>query len=353
MKHTQTIPQSYMKLRENQSAQAFETQTAQFADRVSKAKDLPEVQEQPGESKNLKQTDVHHSAPRPTRKRIPRNHIFFVRHAPYTYGFPSPEYATRTPGTGQGAYHNIEAYADHSNGRLSVGIAAGIIRDADWTGKTYYNELPDRWQFGDAIRTQASIAEIVDIPRTLLGGSTLYADVDFRWEPMYPSNFDGGNNAFLYNAIENTPGLSSSPLDGFVGVSATAELAITLMSGDTVLGHNQTQNGLLSLGINAKDYGLVQDKIAAPFLFLDFAFSPVWKQINLLTSILNIEGALQLIIETTVYLTGYRGGVNDRGAGFVTAAFMDLYNGATPVSNVPFSPNPFVVNGITAYSALI
>ncbi|MGB8524646.1 MAG: hypothetical protein WCD43_16905 [Candidatus Acidiferrales bacterium] len=289
---------------------------------------------------------------KPKKKSFPPRDVFLVKTFPYTKGEPDPQNTLHTAGTAQGAYFNIEEFGDPLRGRLSVGVSAGVTKDADWSGKAFYSELPERWIFGDAISSSASVTQVSALPAGLAVGSYIHGDVGFSWDPMYPATPEDSEN-LLYNAISLTPGTSDSALGGFVGVSAMAELTITLLSdGGAVSSGKATQN-LLTVGADAQFYGNgVQDKIAAPFLFLDFAFAGnPWAILDLQASVPYVDGAKQVIVETSVNLVGARGGVNDPNGGWVTAAFMDLYEGASPVSYIPFAPNPFLIRGITAFSA--
>jgi hypothetical protein len=293
------------------------------------------------------------SAPAFMKRRIPRPNVFFVKSPPYTLGRPSPEYAVRTSGTAMDAYYNIEALGDASTGHLSVGVAAGVYRNADWSGNTYYSDLPDRWLFGDAISSAASILQIVDVPQNIAVGSNVYADVQISWDPRYPSspNWRYYGEGLLYDAIDNVPGLSSSALNGFVGVTAAVELVVSLVSGSTIVGQSQVSSNILSLGVDAEFAGKVTDKVGAPYLFLNFAFaSNPWAIVSLRTGAQLVQETQQMLIDTTVRLFGLRGGVSDPDAGHVNAAFMDFPGAASPVSWVPLRPNPFVLNRITAFS---
>jgi hypothetical protein len=347
--------EAYRKLRSEQSANALAAQLKTFTGRVCEtSRHVPAGLAGTASEERIRSLAFPTTPKSPDTRfpRFPRQNVFLVKSPPYTSGMPDPQQTTRTAGTASGAYFNIEAFGDPARGRLSVGVSAGITRDADWTGKTYYSQLPDRWLLGDAITSTASVLEIVDIPQGLASGSSLSAAVQFGWDPMYPGGFAGSTNLLL-NSLENVAGLPNSAMGGFVGVSAMAELTVSLVSGDTILQSGQAFTPILQLGIDAQSYGDESsiDKLPAPYLFLDFAFNGnPWGIINLLAGASPADGAKQMFIETAVRLVGARGGVNDPNAGYVTAAFMDLYEGASPVSNVPNAPNPFVVNRITAFS---
>lgn len=288
----------------------------------------------------------------PAKKFFPPRNVFLSKTFPYTEGSPDPEQAVHTPGTAQGSYFNIESYGDARRGRLSVGVSAGIIKDADWTGQTFYSELPDRWLLGDAITSSASITQISALPHGIHPGSYINADVGFAWDAMYPASFPTTED-LLFNAIDLTPGTSASALGGLVAASAMVEMTISLLSGSgDVLSSGTASQNILNVGVDAVSYGNgVQDKVAAPFLFLDFAFfgNPLGT-IDLQARAPFKAGANQVSIETSVRLVGLRGGVNDPNGGWVIAAFQDIYEGASPVSFIPFSPNPFLVRRITAFS---
>jgi hypothetical protein len=82
---------------------------------------------------------------------------------------------------------------------------------------------------------------------------------------MYPGGFAGSTNLLL-NSLENIAGLPNSALGGFVGVSAMAELTVSLVSGDTILQSRQAFSPILQLGIDAQSYGDESsiDKLPAP-----------------------------------------------------------------------------------------
>jgi hypothetical protein len=290
----------------------------------------------------------------PKKKHFPPPDLFLVKTFPYTEGQPDPEYTAHTPGTAKGAYFNIEALGDRQRGRLSVGVSAGLVKDADWSGKTFYSDLPERWILGDAISSSASLAQVAELPGGLAQGSHIYGDVQFGWDPMYPAFLaDAGN--LLYGAIDLTPGSSDSALGGFVAVSAMAEITVTLLSDEGAVSSGSAYQTILNAAADAEFYGNgVQDKTPAPFLFLDFVFADnPWGIVQLQAGAPYVEGAKQVMIETSVRLVGARGGVNDPNGGWVSAAFMDLYEGASPVTYLPFAPNPFLIIRISAFSAAI
>jgi hypothetical protein len=288
----------------------------------------------------------------PEKKSLPPRNAFLVTTFPYTEGAPNPENAVHTPGTATGAYFNIEEFGDPRRGRLSVGVSAGITRDADWTGDTLYSELPDRWIFGDAISSAASVTQISALPPGLPARSYIHALVGFSWDPM-PIGSDAEN--LLYQSIALTPGTSDSAHGGLVAVSLEAEITVTLLADGVALSSGTASQTILNAAVNAQFYGTgVQDKTPAPFLFLDFAFAGnPWANLQLQASAPFVEGANQIAVEASATLVGARGGVNDPNGGYVIAAFIDLFEGASPVSYLPFYPNPFLVTGITAFSAPI
>jgi hypothetical protein len=284
------------------------------------------------------------------KKSLPPRTAFLVTTFPYTEGAPNPENAVHTPGNTAGAYFNIEEFGDPRRGRLSVGVSAGIMKDTDFTGDTLYNELPDRWIFGDAISSAASVTQISALPSGLPTGSHIHTLVGFSWDPM-PFGLDAEN--LLYKSIALTPGTSDSAHGGLVAVSLEAEITVTLLADGVALSSGTAKQTILSTAVNAQFYGNgVQDTNPAPFLFLDFAFAGnPWANLQLQASAPFVEGAKQIAIETSATLVGARGGVNDPNGGYVIAAFIDLFEGASPVANLPFWPNPFLVTGITAFSA--
>jgi hypothetical protein len=288
---------------------------------------------------------------------ISSQNVFFDNGPPYTSGSPNPEYTERTGGTAESPYYfNIEALGNPANGHLSVGISAGTIRGADWTGGTYYSNLPGRWMWGDMIQGSASILQVVDLPTGLKPGTPLSANVALSWEITFPAIYvitDPNWYKQLYrDALRTVPGSSNSPMGGFVGVTAVVNLDVSIISDTAVLATSQDSQQILGLGVDAQNYGdAVQDKAPADYLWFDFAFADnhPWTVINLLGSLGFVEGAKQMLVEITVRLVGARGGVADPNAGWVTAAFLDIGNGASPVADIPGRPNPFVVNRITTF----
>ena len=268
---------------------------------------------------------------------------------PYTSGSPYPETRIRTRGSPSNV--NIEALADASLGRISVGVCGGRLAGGGFgssSHKPVYLEMPDRWSGGDAINSSASILQTVVIPNTQSAGSQIVVGVDLGWNPIVSANGDHDPSHYLDGCLLYNPGLNGSALSGFVGVSVNLELAVTQSSATGLLTSSVADQNVLNLGINTVSHGAVDDEPAAPFLFRDWAFEPDPTRIISLTAGAPLaSGATQVIVEVTVRLAGMRGGVNDPNGGFINAAFADLrQGGAVQTVGVPVFACPFSVNRI-------
>lgn len=334
---------SFAKVRNQRASAAVKAQLNNFTNRVM-AGSRPVI----GEEALGKRTPAYPSYgfPWPHSRRA-----FLAKTAPFTSGDPDPEYTAHTDGTAKGAYFNIESCGNPARGFLSAGVSAGIWRDADWSGKTFYSELPDRWLLGDAISAKASILQTADLPDKL--GSNITVNAGVYWNPMYPNWAAGGFGTanLIYDAFYLEPGLPDAPGNGFVGVTAYLEISVSLMSGEQELLNASSATNVLSVGVDAQYYGNVDDKVPAPYLFLDFISSGnPWQLIPLSVTIPASAGARQMVVEVSLNVFGLRAGVNDPNAGNVAVAFQDLYHGVSPVSFRPSAPNPFAVQRITAIS---
>lgn len=337
LKHDDLLA-SLAEIRSQRASNSLNTQRIRFGNRV-----LAGSRPVTGEVALGKGSPVYRShgypAPHPRR-------AFIARTAPFTSGAPHPEFTARTEGTAEGSYFNIESYGNPVQGFLSAGVSGGIWRDADWTGDTFHSELPDRWLFGDAISARASILQSADLPDKL--GSQIAVTAGVYWNPAYPNWF---GTDFIYDAFYMEPGLPSAPFNGFVGVTASLELSVSLMSGEQEVLNASYGVPVLNVGANAQYYGNVDDKVEAPFLFFDFICSGnAWQLIPLSVTLPASEDAQQIVVEVSLNVNALRGGVNDPDAGNVLIAFQDLYHGVSPVGFKPSSPNPFAVQKITAIS---
>ncbi|GEM_PF-5245962 len=287
-----------------------------------------------------------HGTPWPHGRRA-----FLAKTPPFTSGNPDPQYTARTDGTAEGAYFNIEARGNPLQGFLSAGVSGGVWRNADWTGETFYSELPDRWIGGDAISARASILQAADLPQRL--GSQIAVSAWVYWNPVYPNWAEGGfgTTNLIYDAFYMEPGLPNAPVNGLVGVSASLELSVSLVSGEQEVLNASTATNVLCVGANAEYYGNVDDKVEAPFLFFDFiAAGNPWQLIPLSVTLPANAEADQMVVEVSLNVSGCRAGVNDPNAGNVLIAFQDLYYGVLPVGFKPSSPNSFAIQRIVAIS---
>jgi hypothetical protein len=346
--------EAYWKFREERMSKSVAAQLEAFAQKVRQtSKHVPPTEvSEPSLERAIHVEPAHARVP---HKRLPLPGAFQVHSAPYTSGLPDPQLAINTPGNDPGTFFNIESFGDPVRGRFSVGVSAGNVKNADWTGGSYYSELPDRWLFGDAITSTASLIQVINIDDAFKAKSVLYADVKFGWDPRYPGGFEGAEDLLL-GALSNTPGSKNSALGGFVGVDAVVELTVSLVSEAALLSSGQSSEQILQFAVDAEFPGNVQDQLPRPPLFRSFIFDQnPWNPVYLQASAPYREGAKQLVIETTVRLIGARGGVNDPNAGYVIAAFQDIdvqntANGPSQVSYLPLAPNPFVLSEIRAFT---
>ena len=263
---------------------------------------------------------------------------------PYAIGNPSPERTVQTPGSLGGV--TIEAFGDETTGQISLAVAGGNFPGGGF-GATPPNiePMPDRWLGGDAITSNASISQEFAIPNKVSPGSHFFVDVDFGWT----SDPNHKDPAVLEESRYYVPGSSEAYLNGFVGMSVDFHLNVFVLSANKLRSSSTTSRNVLSRGVDNDFYGYQNDRVAKPFVFNDWAFQgDVTRTVSLATVVHNAKLVTRVVVEASVSLIGFRGGVADEKGGCIVAAFSAP--GAKRLAGYSLMNSAFLVKKISIHS---
>jgi len=272
----------------------------------------------------------------------------FTRTAPYTIGEPDPPAAVR-PLEAYPGVASSQSFGDRNSGELSVAVNGGLVSGAGFGGGAppYEIPMPERWLLGDALSSSAAVAQVEGLPAGLNDYSHLRVAAEFGLAPAPLKNTvipDPLDECLIYH-----PGLSTSALDGFIGITAYFEVAATISCRSAIVGSMSTSESILTYGINSELTGTTPDDGNSQYVVREWAFeSDPTGAIPVSLIIPFDHSADQVIVEARAWLFGLRGGIGDPGAGWVNAAFQNV-NANTPATGVaPSLPCPFAVRRISA-----
>ncbi len=230
-----------------------------------------------------------------------------------------------------------------------MAVNGGLISGAGFGGggPAYEIPMPERWLLGDAISSSAAVAQVEEIPTGLTDYSHLRVEADFALAPAPLKNSviaDPLDECLIYH-----PGLSTSALDGFIGMTVYFEVGATLYSGSTIVGTSSKSQNILTYGINSELTGTTPDNGNSTYVLREWAFESDPTGAIPVSLIIPLDpSADQVIVEARAWLFGLRGGIGDPGAGWVNAAFQNV-DANTPQTGVaPSLPCPFAVRRISA-----
>jgi hypothetical protein len=270
--------------------------------------------------------------------------VYFEKFAPFTGGQPDPDQRIMSA-TGLVR----EAFGDPVRGQLSLGVSGGRVTDGGFgqATSTTYLDMPDRWLLGDAISANASIYEVIDVPKGTLANSLITVGAQFAWRPE-----EGQGrpiSQWLDTCLTYAPGAASSAGSGFVGVTVTFELALTAVVNSEIVSSSSIVQNILSLGVNSQFPGNPPNGNTNEFLFRDWAFEPDPNRTIDLSVAAHAGSATQIVVEASALLIGLRAGVNDPAGGAINAAFAAVGEGTVVTGAEPSFFCPFAVNIISGH----
>jgi hypothetical protein len=323
-------PEAYRKLREEQSMKARIAGLEALANKIR------------GNSGGSPES----TAKRERFPRPPAPRVIFSHGPPYTGGSPNPELTVRELASEPNVI-NVEGFGDPRRGLLSVGIFGGNLDESAYGGtfqKTTF-PLPDRWYFGDAISTSASVFQAGEVRQN--SREPLIGEAEIAWDAM-PHLQEPTLQQYLDDCLNYDPGAASSALEGFVGFSASIEVAVTLFAGTQIIATDSNVESILTLTVNAYKTGEGDYVMNNQYLMREWAFEPdVTRTIYVAASVPFDDRADQVVVEAAVHLIGARGGVSDPNAGWLQANFIALGEGATPLVGQAMAA-PFAVRKLSA-----
>lgn len=255
---------SYNSARKEQSSRVLATRLADFANRTWDAGGLVQGAVADVAHRRLDQSPaISPPAKRPLK--------LFSRNAPYTIGEPDPP-AIVQPLEGEPKVVSSQSFGDRNRGELSVAVNGGLISGAGFGGgaSPYEIPMPERWLLGDAISSSAAVVQVEGIPTGLEDLSHLRVVADFGLAPAPLRNTvisDPLDECLTYH-----PGLDTSALDGFIGITVYFEVAVTLCAGSTIIATSSNSANILTYGINSELTGITPDNNTFKYLLREWAF---------------------------------------------------------------------------------
>lgn len=291
-----------------------------------------------------------HSAETPERKslrykftRYPKGVVYLYNQVGnYTMGSPFPEYTLSFADPVRHASGVVvEALASPKDGLISLAFTGGnfFVGNNALYGTS---PMPERWIFGDAVSSQASLYQANSVAPARNGTYVVTGNLSNPCRGAI-----NNSQETLFNILQLLPGLINSPANGFVG--ATGVFTLTVSSVDDnwqIIASASQQVIFLEAAFNRNVPGSGQYSMSN-LLGLSWLFNtsaPVSLSVNLSAS----KKDIALIVEANVRVIGARAGVNDPGAGFVSASFQNIGvgSGVSPVNQ--YFSSPFKLDNVEA-----
>jgi hypothetical protein len=262
----------------------------------------------------------------------------------YTMGSPFPEYTLSFSDPVRGTTGAVvEALASPADGLISLAFCGGNF----FLGANYLYgtaPMPERWLGGDAVSSQASLYQANMLPKFTARSGT-YVVTGNLSNPCRGA-IDNSQET-LFNDLQLLPGLITSPANGFVGATGSFGLTATTVDEDwQIIASASSRAVFLEAAFNRIVPGSGQysmsNLLSVSWLFNSSA--PLSLSVGLGAS----KRDFSLIVEAEVHVMGERAGVDDPGAGFVSASFQNIGKGSgvTPVNQ--YFASPFKLENIEA-----